>query len=84
MRVKIVQPTSANGRPVHVGEILDVDERGGHLLVGIGKAVRVEVSPATAAAPAEPPEVETATDTEAEDAVEEGQRRTKLRPGGRR
>ncbi|MGD1146970.1 MAG: hypothetical protein ABR961_03335 [Thermoanaerobaculaceae bacterium] len=84
MRVKIVEPTSANGHPVHVGEVLETDDRSGHLLIGLGKAVRVEASGLTSAAPAEAPEVETATDKAAESAVEEGQRRTRFRPGGRR
>jgi hypothetical protein len=55
MRIRITHQTVALKRTVRVGEVLDVGNDEGHLLLGLGKAERVEaveVPPAAADTPA--------------------------------
>jgi len=44
MKVRIVRGTVVNGRPVAVGDVVEVGERDGELLVRLGRAERVAVT----------------------------------------
>lgn len=69
--VRITQHTVAHGRPVYVGDVIEVDDRDARTLVSMDKAVIVVAAAAG--------EVETATDKAAEGAVDEAQYRTRTR-----
>jgi hypothetical protein len=74
LTVKIIEPTAVNARPAYLGDVIEVSDRDGHLLVALGKAEVVR-------APAVADDVETAVDTRADEALDEAQRRTRPRRG---